>query len=163
MVRIFTDGSAKGNPGPGGYGSIIKIMDDDENVLQEKELTGGYYYTTNNRMELMGVIMALTNIVKPSEIVVTSDSKYLTDAFNQHWITNWMKNEWKKSDGSEVKNVDLWIKLKKLVDRNTKVTFVWVKGHNGHPENERCDKLAVQSAENPTLNDLIKNEDDNNG
>lgn len=158
-VYIYSDGSSKGNPGPGGYGSIIKSVDEKGNELQRKEISAGYHYTTNNRMELMGVIMALTYIVKPSDITVTTDSSYVVNAFNKNWLQSWIKNDWKKSDGSKVKNADLWKKLHDLVERNTKVTFVWVKGHNGHPENERCDTLATAGADNPTLDDLKKEGD----
>lgn len=147
-VTIFTDGAARGNPdGPGGYGAILQVRDSAGN-LHEKELSCGYKKTTNNRMELLGVIRALQALNKPCQVTIYSDSKYVVDAFNQHWVDNWLKKNWVKSDKKPVKNVDLW---KTLLEAKAphQVQFVWVKGHDGHPENERCDQLATNAADQP--------------
>ena len=155
-VKLFTDGSAKGNPnGPGGYGAILQYTDNN-GMLHEKEFSAGYKQTTNNRMELLGVITGLEALKVPCEVEVYSDSKYVIDAFNQKWIEGWVKNGWRTSTKSPVKNIDLWKRLIELV-HNHKVSFIWVKGHNGHPENERCDKLAVKAASgNNLLEDVIE-------
>ncbi len=137
-VKIFTDGAARGNPeGPGGYGAILQYVD-QKGMLHEKELSGGYVKTTNNRMELMAVIAGLEALNRPCRVEVISDSKYVTDAFNKHWIDGWLKKNWKGASGP-VKNVDLWKRLLKAAEQH-KITFTWVKGHDGHPENEtlRC-------------------------
>lgn len=149
-VTLYTDGAARGNPdGPGGYGAVLQYVD-SKGILHEKELSAGYRKTTNNRMELMAAIAALEALVKPCRVELYSDSKYLTDAFNQHWIDSWQKKGWRKSDKSPVKNVDLW---KRLLDamKMHQVTFHWVKGHDGHPENERCDRLATSAADGENL------------
>lgn len=155
-VKLFTDGSAKGNPnGPGGYGAILQYTDNN-GMLHEKEFSAGYKQTTNNRMELLGVITGLEALKVPCEVEVYSDSKYVIDAFNQKWVEGWVKNGWRTSTKSPVKNIDLWKRLIELV-HNHKVSFIWVKGHNGHPENERCDKLAVKAASgNNLLEDVIE-------
>ena len=143
-VKIFTDGAARGNPeGPGGYGAILQYVD-QKGMLHEKELSGGYVKTTNNRMELMAVIAGLEALNRPCRVEVISDSKYVTDAFNKHWIEGWLKKNWKGASGP-VKNVDLWKRLLKAAEQH-KITFTWVKGHDGHPENERCDVLATSAA-----------------
>lgn len=135
IVYLYTDGACQGNPGPGGWGAIIK---DGSDV---KELSGGEEYTTNNRMELMGAIKGLEAIEKPSRVILTSDSKYLVDSVTKDWVYGWEKLDWIRK-GEIVPNTDLWKRL--LVQlRQHKVEFRWVKGHAGHPENERCDKLAV--------------------
>lgn len=153
-VKIFTDGSAKSNPeGPGGYGTILQYVDGKGN-LHEREYSAGYKKTTNNRMELMAVITGLEALIKPCEVEIVSDSKYVTDAFNKNWIENWMKKNWKTSTNKPVLNVDLWKRLIKAMDSH-KVTFTWVKGHDGHPENERCDKLATTAADGEGLLDDI--------
>ena len=145
-VTIFTDGSARGNPdGPGGYGAILRYVSPGGTV-HEKELSGGYPKTTNNRMELMGAIAALEALNKPCEVELISDSKYLTDAFNQGWIDKWQRSGWKKADKKPVLNVDLWERLLAAMKMHT-VHFIWVKGHAGHPENERCDELATSAAD----------------
>jgi ribonuclease HI len=145
VVSIFTDGAANGNPdGPGGYGTILQFVSSD-GVLHEKELSQGYLRTTNNRMELMAAIAGLEALNRPCLIDLYSDSKYLIDAFNQKWIENWVKNNWKRERSGPVKNVDLWKRLLKAMQPH-KVNFIWVKGHDGHPENERCDKLACDAA-----------------
>lgn len=138
-VNIYTDGACKGNPGPGGWGAIIVCGDN------EKELGGGENPTTNNRMELTGVIEALQVLKRPCKVTLTTDSKYVVDALTKGWATNWKKNGWKKSDGKEALNVDLWEKLLTLLEKH-EVSFVWVKGHAGHPFNERCDKIASSYA-----------------
>ena len=149
-VKIFTDGAARGNPdGPGGYGVILQYTD-NKGVLHEKEISQGYIKTTNNRMELMAAIVGLEALNRPCMVELYSDSKYLVDAFNQDWIDNWIANDWKRKATGPVKNVDLWKRLLKAMDIH-KVKFVWVKGHDGHPENERCDKLAVKAAMSGSL------------
>ena len=148
-VKIFTDGAARGNPeGPGGYGAILQYVD-QKGMLHEKELSGGYVKTTNNRMELMAVIAGLEALNRPCQVDLYSDSKYLVDAFNQHWIDAWLKKNWKGASGP-VKNVDLWKRLLKAAEQH-KITFTWVKGHDGHPENERCDVLATSAADGDGL------------
>ena len=149
-VKIFTDGAARGNPdGPGGYGVILQYTD-KKGVLHEKEISQGYIKTTNNRMELMAAIVGLEALNRPCMVELYSDSKYLVAAFNQGWIDNWIANDWKRKATGPVKNVDLWKRLLKAMDIH-KVKFVWVKGHDGHPENERCDKLAVKAAMSGSL------------
>ncbi len=146
QVTIFTDGAARGNPdGPGGYGAILQVVD-AKGQLHEKELSCGYQKTTNNRMELLAAIRGLEALTKPCDVTLYSDSKYLVDAFNQHWIDNWQQKNWVKSDKKPVKNVDLWKALLRAMEPH-QVTFVWVKGHDGHPENERCDALATAAAD----------------
>ena len=144
-VSIYTDGSARGNPnGPGGYGTILIYVDSQGNA-HTKELSGGYKKTTNNRMELLAAIMGLEALNRPCNVKLYSDSQYLCNAFNQHWIDGWIAKNWKR--GKEpVKNIDLWKRLLKAKEPHN-VTFIWVKGHNGHPENERCDKLATTAAD----------------
>lgn len=155
-VTIYTDGSARGNPdGPGGYGVILRCLDKNGNV-HESTRSCGYKKTTNNRMELMGVIVGLESLNKPCDVEIVSDSKYVTDAFNQKWIDNWQKNNWRKSDKKPVLNVDLWKRLLKAKEPHN-VTFTWVKGHEGHEENERCDKMAVSAALSENLLDDIVN------
>ena len=148
-VKIFTDGAARGNPEePGGYGAILQYVD-QKGMLHEKELSGGYVKTTNNRMELMAVIAGLEALNRPCRVEVISDSKCVTDAFNKHWIDGWLKKNWKGASGP-VKNVDLWKRLLKAAEQH-KITFTWVKGHDGHPENERCDVLATSAADGDGL------------
>ena len=143
-VKIFTDGAARGNPeGPGGYGAILQYVD-QKGMLHEKELSGGYVKTTNNRMELMAVIAGLEALNRPCRVEVISDSKYVTDAFNKHWIDGWLKKNWKGASGP-VKNVDLWKRLLAAMKPH-EVTFRWVKGHAENPYNNRCDELAVEAA-----------------
>lgn len=148
-VTIYSDGSSKGNPGPGGYGTILHYID-SKGVLHEATLTEGFRLTTNNRMELLGAIKGLEALTKPCFVNVISDSKYLVDAFNQHWIEGWAKKGWKKSDKSPVLNKDLWQRLLKAMEPH-QVKYEWIKGHAGHEENERCDKMAVASAEGENL------------
>lgn len=146
-VTIFSDGSSRGNPGPGGYGTILQCID-PSGKLHEKELSGGYQYTTNNRMEILGAIVGLEALKRPCQVTLYSDSQYLVNAINQNWIGGWARNGWKNSQKKEVKNLDLWKRLLEAM-RMHEVTFVWVKGHAGHPENERCDALATAAADGP--------------
>lgn len=151
-VTIYTDGAARGNPdGPGGYGTILQYVD-STGKLHERELSAGYRKTTNNRMELMAVIVGLEALNRPCEVEVYSDSKYVIDAFEKHWVDSWLKNGWKNSQKQAVKNIDLWKRLLAVKERH-KVHFNWVKGHAGHPENERCDKLATGAADGTNLLD----------
>ena len=145
-VKIFSDGAARGNPdGPGGYGAILQYTD-SAGVLHEKELSEGFEKTTNNRMELLGVITALECLRLPCLVDVYSDSKYVVSAFNENWIESWQKNGWKTASKQPVKNRELWERLLKAMEPHT-VTYHWVKGHAGHPENERCDILATRAAD----------------
>ncbi|MGN0481631.1 MAG: ribonuclease HI [Lachnospiraceae bacterium] len=149
-VTIYTDGAARGNPnGPGGYGTVIHYTD-AKGVLHTREFSQGYVRTTNNRMELMAAIVGLEALTKPCDVDLYSDSKYLTDAFNQKWIDSWVKKGWKRGKNEPVKNVDLW---KRLLDamKPHNVNFLWVKGHNGHEMNERCDTLATTAADGDDL------------
>ena len=149
-VQIYTDGSARGNPdGPGGYGAVIHYRD-PAGTLHVKELSGGYQRTTNNRMELMAAIAGLEALNRPCEVELYSDSRYLVDAFNQRWIDSWIRKGWKRGKNEPVKNVDLWQRLLAAA-RPHAITFIWVKGHNGHPENERCDQLATGAADGDKL------------
>ncbi len=143
LVEIFTDGACSGNPGPGGYGAILRV---GEHV---KEISGGEANTTNNRMELMGVIAALSALKYPCDVVLTTDSKYVVDSVIKGWARGWKAKGWIKSDKKPALNVDLWEKLLDLLDVHN-VKFVWVKGHAGHPENERCDELAVMERDKYT-------------
>lgn len=156
LVRLYTDGSARGNPnGPGGYGAILEYVD-PKGILHTKELSQGYKKTTNNRMELMAVIAGLEALNRPCQVEIYSDSKYLVDAFNQHWIDSWLKKGWKRGKNESVKNVDLW---KRLLEAKKihQTTFIWVKGHDGHEQNERCDSLATSAADGENLIDDIIN------
>ena len=156
-VTIYTDGAARGNPdGPGGYGAVLQFTD-SKGVLHEKELSAGYKKTTNNRMELMAAIAGLEALTKPCEVDLHSDSKYLVDAFNQHWIDSWLKKGWKRGKNEPVKNIDLWKRLLKAKEPH-KVTFIWVKGHAGEEINERCDKLATTAADGSNLLDDVVSE-----
>ena len=151
QVKIYTDGAARGNPdGPGGYGAVLEYVD-PKGTLHTKELSQGYKKTTNNRMELMAVIVALEALNRPCEVELYSDSKYVVDAFNQHWIDSWLKKGWKRGKNEPVKNADLWKRLLKAKEPH-QVTFIWVKGHDGHPHNARCATLATTAADG---NDLI--------
>ena len=150
QVKIYTDGAARGNPdGPGGYGAVLEYVD-TKGQLHTKELSQGYKKTTNNRMELMAVIAALEALNRPCSIELYSDSKYVVDAFNQNWIGGWLKKGWKRGKNEPVKNVDLWKRLLKAKEPH-KVQFIWVKGHDGHPQNERCDTLATSAADGDNL------------
>ncbi len=153
-VTLYSDGSARGNPdGPGGFGTILQYVD-SHGEMHEREYSAGFVKTTNNRMELMGVITGLEALTKPCEVTVITDSKYVTEAFNQNWIDGWLKKGWVNSQKKPVKNIDLWKRLLQAKEPHS-VTFVWVKGHAGHPENERCDKLATTAADSENLIDDI--------
>ena len=147
-VTIYSDGSSRGNPGPGGFGAVLHYTD-KTGRLHTLELSKGYKETTNNRMELMGVISGLEALTKPCDVEIVSDSKYVIDAFNQHWIDSWVKNNFKRKSGP-VLNRDLWERLLTAMKPHN-VTFTWVKGHAGHPENERCDQLATAAADGDDL------------
>ena len=150
QVKLFTDGAARGNPdGPGGHGAVLEYVD-SKGVLHTKELSQGYVKTTNNRMELMAVISGLEALNRPCIVEVYSDSKYVVDAFNQHWVDSWLKKGWKRGKNEPVKNVDLWKRLLAAKSQH-RVTFHWVKGHDGHPQNERCDELATTAADGSGL------------
>ncbi|MCR5251086.1 MAG: ribonuclease HI [Lachnospiraceae bacterium] len=149
-VTIFTDGAARGNPdGPGGYGVVLQFVD-KSGTLHEQELSAGYRKTTNNRMELMAAIVGLEELRFPCEVDLYSDSQYLVKAFNEHWIESWISKGWKRGRNEEVKNVDLWKRLLKAKEQH-RVNFIWVRGHAGHPENERCDRLATSAADGNEL------------
>lgn len=149
-VTIYTDGAARGNPnGPGGYGTVIHYTD-GKGQLHVREFSQGYVKTTNNRMELMAAIVGLEALTKPCDVDLYSDSKYLTDAFNQNWIDSWIKKGWKRGKNEPVKNVDLWKRLLTAMEMHN-VKFLWVKGHNGHEMNERCDTLATTAADGQNL------------
>ena len=153
-VKIYTDGAARGNPdGPGGYGTVLQFID-SKGQLHEKELSAGYKKTTNNRMELMAAIVGLEALNKPCRVDLYSDSKYLVDAFNQHWIDSWKKKNWMRSGNQPVKNPELWKRLLAAMDMH-EVTFHWVKGHAGNTMNERCDMLATSAADGDELLDDI--------
>ncbi len=136
-LDIYTDGACSGNPGPGGYGAILVYKG------FEKEISGGEASTTNNRMELMAVIAALEALREPCRITVTTDSKYVSDGINKGWAKSWREKGWRKGDGKPALNPELWGRLLTLLEGH-EVKFVWVKGHAGHPYNERCDRLAVE-------------------
>ena len=136
-VEIFTDGACSGNPGPGGWGAILRYG------TREKEISGSEENTTNNRMELTAVIEAVKLLKEPCEIIITTDSSYVCKAFSEGWLDSWILKGWRKSDKSPVLNVELWKELLDVLDGHD-YKFVWVKGHDGHPENERCDALAVK-------------------
>lgn len=151
-VTLYSDGSARGNPdGPGGFGTILRYID-AKGEVHEREYSAGYKKTTNNRMELLGVITGLEALTRPCEVDVISDSKYVIDAFNEHWIDTWLKKGWKTAGNKPVKNVELWKRLLAAMEPHH-VTFHWVKGHAGHPENERCDHLATSAADGDGLLD----------
>ncbi len=144
-VTIYTDGAARGNPnGPGGYGTVL-LYTDGKGTCHRREFSGGYARTTNNRMELMAAIVGLEALIRPCQVDLYSDSQYLVKAFNEHWIDGWIKKGWKRGKNQEVKNVDLWKRLLAAKGKH-EVNFIWVKGHAGTPENERCDQLAVGAA-----------------
>ncbi|CAG8998203.1 MAG: Ribonuclease HI [Candidatus Celerinatantimonas neptuna] len=139
-VQLFTDGSCLGNPGPGGYGLILQYG------TTQKELSGGFRLTTNNRMELLAAIVGLETLKRPCHVILTTDSQYVRQGVTQ-WIHNWKKRNWKTASKQPVKNVDLWKRLDQATQRHT-IDWRWVKGHNGHPQNERCDELARDAATN---------------
>lgn len=144
-VEIYSDGSSRGNPGPGGFGTILRYVDGSGNV-HEKELSSGYKLTTNNRMELLGAISGFEALKKPCQVDFYSDSQYVVKAFTDNWVKNWVARGWKTANKKPVLNVDLWQRLLAAMTDH-EVTFHWVRGHDGHPENERCDALATSAAD----------------
>lgn len=148
-VNIYTDGACRGNPGPGGFGIILEY-EDQYGKLHTKELSGGYKDTTNNRMELMALLKGLEALNKPCSVKIYSDSQYIVNAFNKGWLKGWVKNNWTRGKKEPVKNDDLWKVILKLSE-NHKIEFIWVKGHAGHPKNERCDELATTAADGDEL------------
>lgn len=148
-VEMYTDGACSGNPGTGGYGTILRYKD-ISGKWHEKELTAGYKHTTNNRMELLAVIAGLEALKKPCKVKITSDSKYFIDAFEQKWLDSWQRNNWKTAAKKPVKNVDLWQRMITAMKPHD-IELIWVKGHNGHEFNERCDELAVNSSKGEQL------------
>lgn len=148
-VTIYTDGACSGNPGPGGYGVIL------QHGKQTKELSAGFANTTNNRMEMMAVIAGLSALTQPCQVTVVTDSRYVVDAIQKGWVLKWQKNGWMRNKKERALNVDLWKRLLALIDTHD-VTFTWVRGHNHHPENERCDRLAVTAAARSDLSEDIR-------
>ncbi len=150
LVKLYTDGSARGNPdGPGGYGAVLEYVD-GKGELHRREYSQGYVKTTNNRMELMAVVAGLESLNRPCNVEVYSDSNYVVDAFNQKWIDSWLAKGWKRGKNEPVKNVDIWKRLLVAKEKHN-VTFIWVKGHAGHAQNERCDELATTAADGDNL------------
>lgn len=153
-IKIYTDGAARGNPdGPGGYGTILVYVD-SKGQTHTREYSQGYKKTTNNRMELLAVIVGLEALTKPCNVQLYSDSQYVVKAFNDHWIDGWIKKGWKRGKNEPVKNVDLWKRLLEAMKPHN-VEFIWVKGHNGHEMNERCDVLATTAADGSDLLDDV--------
>ena len=136
-VEMFTDGACKGNPGPGGWGVLLRWNG------HEKTLYGGESHTTNNRMELLAAIQGLETLKRPCQVILTTDSRYVQQGISQ-WLANWKRRGWKTADKKPVKNVDLWQRLDEAVNRHSHIEWRWVKGHSGHPENEQADQLANQ-------------------
>lgn len=143
-IKIYADGACSGNPGPGGYGAILEC----DGV--RKELSAGYKNTTNNRMEIRGVIAGLEALGEPCEVVVTSDSQYVVNAMTQGWARKWQQNNWMRNKKDAALNPDLWQRMLDICAKH-RVTFSWVRGHNSHPQNERCDQLAVAAIRNSNL------------
>lgn len=149
QVELYSDGSSRGNPGPGGYGTVLRYIDPAGGV-HERELSQGFVQTTNNRMELLGVIAGLEAVNRPCTVDVYSDSQYVVKAFNDHWIDGWLRRSWKNASKQPVKNVDLWKRLLAAMEPHD-VIYHWVRGHAGHAENERCDALATAAADGDDL------------
>jgi ribonuclease HI len=147
-VKIYTDGACSGNPGPGGYGVILK------SGTHQREISAGFKKTTNNRMEMRAVIEGLRLLKAPCSVTVYSDSKYLVDAVQRGWARRWQKNNWYRNVREKALNTDLWSELLSLLEKH-QVKFHWVRGHGGHPENERCDHLAVQAINRDNLQNDI--------
>ncbi len=150
-IELYTDGACSGNPGPGGYGVILRYGS------YEKELSAGFRQTTNNRMELLAAIIGLEALKEPCTVNLYSDSKYLVNALEKGWLSSWRSGGWKKADKKPVLNVDLWQRLVPLLDKHD-VHIHWLKGHDGHPENERCDVLAREALGKEALLDDHFNE-----
>ncbi|HNV72480.1 MAG TPA: ribonuclease HI [Candidatus Ozemobacteraceae bacterium] len=140
MVQLFCDGACSGNPGPGGWGAILRFG------TSEREISGGAPYTTNNQMELMACISGLQLLKEPCEVLIQTDSQYLAKAFQEGWLEKWQRNGWRTSGKQPVKNRELWEELLKLAAQH-QLRWQWIKGHAGHRENERCDELAVKARE----------------
>ncbi|MCB1203295.1 MAG: ribonuclease HI [Verrucomicrobiae bacterium] len=140
LVHIYTDGSSRGNPGPGGYGTVVRYG------AHLRELAQGFVKTTNNRMEILSAIAGLEILKEPCQVKIHSDSRYLVDAQSKGWISKWKQQGWRKADKSAVKNVDLWMRLERAAAPH-RVEWIWVKGHDGHEMNERCDLLATEAAD----------------
>lgn len=153
QIELYSDGSSRGNPGPGGYGTILRYTRPSGEVV-EREFSQGFRLTTNNRMELMGVIVGFEALNRPCTVDVYSDSQYVVKAFNDRWIDEWLKRGWKKADKKPVLNSELWQRLLVAMKMHD-VEFHWVRGHAGHPENERCDVLATTAADS---DDLVEDE-----
>ena len=143
-VLAFSDGAALGNPGQGGYGVVLKYRE------ATKEISGGYRYTTNNRMELLGAIIALEVLKRRCRVILTTDSQYVVNGITEGWAEKWRANGWRRGKGGRALNPDLWSRLLDAVSCHD-VTFRWVRGHAGHPENERCDQLANEAAQRTNL------------
>ena len=143
-VYAYSDGAALGNPGPGGYGVVLKYGS------AVKELSAGYRYTTNNRMELLGAIAALEALKRPCQVVLATDSRYVVDGISEGWAEKWRANGWRRGKRGQALNPDLWERLLVIASRH-EVAFSWVRGHSGHPENERCDQLANHAARGKNL------------
>ena len=148
QVVAYTDGSSRGNPGPGGYGAVLLYVGPD-GVEHRRELCAGYTRTTNNRMELLGAIVALEALKWPCAVELHSDSQYVVNAFNKHWVEGWQRKGWKTAGKKPVKNPDLWRRLLAAMEPH-EVRWVWVKGHAGHELNERADQLATMAADGET-------------
>ena len=148
-VDIYSDGAAKGNPGRGGFGALLRFISAD-GAVYDREISKGFVNTTNNRMELLGVIEALEALKAPCDVTVHTDSQYVVKAFTQRWIENWARQGWMTAARKPVKNVDLWQRLLEAMNGH-EVAYVWVKGHDGNPENERCDELATLAADGEEL------------
>lgn len=145
IIKIFTDGACRGNPGPGGWGAILRYKD------TKKEINGAVKHTTNNRMELLAAIKALESLTRPCEVCLTTDSQYVRKGILE-WLTNWKKKNWITSAKKPVKNKDLWQQLDQL-NQTHKIDWQWIKGHSGHPENERADQLANEAIDRDIPND----------
>lgn len=153
LVKIYTDGACSGNPGPGGFGIIIKTPA-GAGVLTY-EYSAAYNWTTNSRMELLGVIYALEQVKEGSSVEVVTDSKYVCDSINEGWLQNWIRCGWRTSSKNPVANKDLWIRYLNA-SKGKEISFKWVAGHSGHPENERCDELAVTAYANTASDDMLE-------
>ena len=148
-IVAYTDGSSRGNPGPGGFGTLLRYVD-AQGQVHEKELSQGFAETTNNRMELLGAIAGFEAVKRPCRIDFYSDSQYVVKAFTDDWISGWLRRGWKNASKQPVKNVDLWKRLIAATQPHD-VTYHWVRGHAGHAENERCDELATTAADGDNL------------
>ena len=151
QVELYSDGSSRGNPGPGGYGTILRYTRPSGEQV-EREFSQGYRHTTHNRMELLGVIVGLEAINRPCKVDVYSDSQYVVQAFTDHWVDGWLRRGWKNASKNPVKNIDLWKRLLVAMKPHD-VEYHWVRGHAGHVENERCDALATAAADSDDLLD----------